>query len=342
MSQKLDFEVVRAPRSRTPSPILLTPQQLDAAVTIDKPKSGIADRDDILDPVNLTHKCETNQRKGILGGVDAPEVAITAAKYPRLLAFDVKRKVRANFGLHFSSNFECGNLCRAEWIQKPITFDGTDNKLEEYELYMTPDNYKTDGYCLWFFFRVENMQADRRYKFNIKNFHRSRSSFETGMLPVAFSEKSFRETQKGWYRVGSKDCCYYKNYLSGQRRMNTMKERSRYTLSFSVSFEHSQDIVYFALSPPYTFTRLQTFMSSLMGDPSTRKHIQKIDICETLGGNSNQMLIISEEGDEQKPTLHKENHDSIQQELSRSHHAKAQSILEMDNGKPHQLAPSLS
>lgn len=60
--------------------------------------------------------------------------------------------------LLFDSIFECGNLLQAEVVSPT-----------EYQMYMQVDT-NTRGHQQWFFFRVKNTKADRKYTFRIMNF----------------------------------------------------------------------------------------------------------------------------------------------------------------------------
>ena len=60
--------------------------------------------------------------------------------------------------LHFDSIFESGNLLQAEIVNP-----------NEYQLYMQVDT-NTRGHQQWFYFRVRNTRADKKYTFRIMNF----------------------------------------------------------------------------------------------------------------------------------------------------------------------------
>jgi hypothetical protein len=88
-----------------------------------------------------------------------------------------KLKGPADQTLIFESRFESGNLRRAVKI--------SDN---EYDLYLKND-YGTNGYTQWFFFKVSNTRADRTYRFNIVNFMKPDSNYNQGMRPLIYSTR---------------------------------------------------------------------------------------------------------------------------------------------------------
>jgi hypothetical protein len=79
--------------------------------------------------------------------------------------------------LLFESRFESGNLRRAVKI--------TDT---EYDLYLKND-YGTNGYTQWYYFRVQNTRKDRVYRFNIVNLMKPDSNYNQGMKPLIYSVK---------------------------------------------------------------------------------------------------------------------------------------------------------
>ncbi len=142
--------------------------------------------------------------------------------------------------LQFDSNFESGNLKRAEKVV------GED----EYNLLMQKD-INTYGYTQWFFYKITGAQAHRRYKFNITNFTKKSSLYQQGMKILVYSRKENAATKHGWHRDGT-DICYYEN--TTEEVLGGGKVRSLYTLSFSYTFKYNHDEVFFACNYPYTYT----------------------------------------------------------------------------------------
>lgn len=138
--------------------------------------------------------------------------------------------------LLFESRFECGNLRRAIQVYE-----------YEYDLILKPD-YNTRGYTQWYYFRVSNTRAGKAYRFNVINLMKPDSLYNHGMRPLVYSEAAAKQG-KGWTR-GGVDICYYQN---------SMKRKNQgyyFTLTWQYTFEHENDVVYFAHSYPYTFTDL--------------------------------------------------------------------------------------
>ena len=83
--------------------------------------------------------------------------------------------------LIFESRFESGNLRRAVKI--------TDF---EYDLYLKND-YGTNGFTQWYYFRIQNVKKDRVYRFNIVNLMKPDSNFNQGMKPLVYSTRKAQE-----------------------------------------------------------------------------------------------------------------------------------------------------
>ena len=67
--------------------------------------------------------------------------------------------------LIFESRFESGNLRKAIKVNQ-----------FEYELYMKND-YGTQSYCQWYYFRIQNTRKDQVYRFNIVNMMKPDSTY---------------------------------------------------------------------------------------------------------------------------------------------------------------------
>lgn len=88
--------------------------------------------------------------------------------------------------LIFESRFESANLRKAVKISD-----------SEYDLYLKND-YGTNGYTQWYYFRVENTRKDRVYRFNIVNLMKPDSNYNQGMKPLIYSVKDAEENKIGW------------------------------------------------------------------------------------------------------------------------------------------------
>ena len=77
----------------------------------------------------------------------------------------------------FESRFESGNLRKAVKISD-----------SEYDLYLKND-YGTNGFTQWYFFRIQNTRKHKVYRFNIVNFMKPDSNYNQGMKPLIYSVK---------------------------------------------------------------------------------------------------------------------------------------------------------
>lgn len=100
--------------------------------------------------------------------------------------------------LVFESRFESGNLRRAVKISDT-----------EYDLHLKND-YGTNGYTQWYYFKVTNTRKDKTYRFNIVNLMKPDSNYNQGMKPLIYSVKKAEQTQMGWHRDGF-NIAYYQS-----------------------------------------------------------------------------------------------------------------------------------
>jgi hypothetical protein len=187
--------------------------------------------------------------------------------------------------------------------------------------------------CQWYFFRVFNTKA-RTYKFNICNFTHKVPALVQGMQPVMISEEAYKTGSIGWRRVGDDLEYYENTLKAprkpftgvsaaattsattsattaaatsattsaGGDAAGAVEEHDKkkscdnrtYTLSFSVTFEHAKDSVYFAFAPPYTYTQLQNMIYGLTRDTALRKNFTVRPLCRTLAGNRCDIVTITE------------------------------------------------
>jgi hypothetical protein len=137
--------------------------------------------------------------------------------------------------LVFESRFESGNLKKAVQCEE-----------FEYDLILRND-YNSQGYVQWYFFKVSNVKADNKYTFNLKNFFKPDSLYNQGMKPLVYSTKKAEKDGIGWYRSGE-DICYYQNSIKRKTGSGNMC-----TLSFSIDFPHDNDEIYLCHCFPFTY-----------------------------------------------------------------------------------------
>ena len=150
--------------------------------------------------------------------------------------------------LRFDSMFESGNLDLVLSV-KPW----------EYDCYMRVDT-NTRGHHQWFYFSVSfdlpQHFHDRKLKFNILNFTKPQSLYQSGMrVCVAKKSAGFE-----WHRAGTNISYGQSKAIS---RANIMPNRQKYfhALSFTYTLgKQDRDTIYFAYCYPYTFSRLTQFL----------------------------------------------------------------------------------
>ena len=180
----------------------------------------------------------------------------------------------SDYTLIFESRFEWGNLKKAI-----LTIEN------EYDLYLRND-YNSQGFGQWFYFKVSNTRANMTYTFNIINHFKPDSLHNEGLKPLAYSTKKAKEEGTGWYRVG-KNICYYQ---TGAKKKNG--GGYYYSLSFSFEFDYDDDEVYFCHWYPYTYRDLKDFLKKTCNDKKTDR-VRKTELWRTLGGNSVDYVIIT-------------------------------------------------
>uniref|UniRef100_A0A8C8SHA3 Cytosolic carboxypeptidase 1 n=1 Tax=Pelusios castaneus TaxID=367368 RepID=A0A8C8SHA3_9SAUR len=184
--------------------------------------------------------------------------------------------------LKFNSKFESGNLRKVIQIRK-----------NEYDLILNSD-INSNHYHQWFYFEVSGMRTGIGYRFNIINCEKSNSQFNYGMQPLMYSVQEALNSRPWWIRVGT-DICYYKNHFARSSiAAGGQKGKSYYTITFTVSFPHKDDVCYFAYHYPYTYSTLRMHLQKLesMHNPQQIYFRQDI-LCETLSGNSCPLVTIT-------------------------------------------------
>lgn len=181
--------------------------------------------------------------------------------------------------LAFESRFECGNLAFASKVGEG-----------EYNLLMSSD-VNSRGHTQWFFFRVSRTVAGHTVKFNLVNFEKPDSLYNKGMKVLTYSSRSYELHGAGWRR-GGEGIAYYKNGIS--RHVTT---KSYYTLTFTYTFDHSEDTVYFAYCYPYTYSELQEYLDTLEARQETYNFVTRKMLCRTIAGNRCDYLTITNPGE---------------------------------------------
>lgn len=176
--------------------------------------------------------------------------------------------------LVFESRFESGNLRRVIQIRE-----------HEYDLILKPD-YNTRGNTQWYYFSISNTKAGVNYRLNIINMIKPDSLYNYGMKPCVYSKLQAEQSKRGWRREGS-DICYYQNNIKKKVGGNY------YTLTFTITPENDSDTIYISHCYPYTYTDLCKYLNRLMSDTKKRNKIRRKTLCQTIAGNSCDIITIT-------------------------------------------------
>ncbi|XP_057576702.1 cytosolic carboxypeptidase 4 [Hippopotamus amphibius kiboko] len=184
--------------------------------------------------------------------------------------------------LQFFSQFESGNLRKAIQVRE-----------FEYDLLINADVNSTQ-HQQWFYFKVSGMRAAVPYRFNIINCEKANSQFNYGMQPTLYSVKEALLGRPTWVRTGY-EICYYKNhYRQSTAGTGAASGKCYYTLTFAITFPHTEDVCYLAYHYPYTYTGLMTHLDILEKSVNPKQvYFRQEVLCQTLGGNSCPLVTIT-------------------------------------------------
>mmetsp|Transcript_86716 Transcript_86716/g.260334 ORF Transcript_86716/g.260334 Transcript_86716/m.260334 type:complete len:496 (-) Transcript_86716:75-1562(-) len=154
----------------------------------------------------------------------------------------------------------------------------------EYDLVLNCD-VNTRGHTQWFYFGIARAVRGHVYKFNVVNCVKPDSLFNCGMQPLVYSSVAAETHGVGWRRQGF-NVCYYQNHI--RRRSGYY-----YTLSFQLRCGYDDDIVFVAYCEPYTLSDFYRYIKTLEDDPSKQKRFRRRTLCETLAGNTVEVLTVT-------------------------------------------------
>lgn len=201
----------------------------------------------------------TTQKKSRLGPCDQTRSYLTIPK---------------GGSLRFSSSFEGGNLLSARLL-RVAPCPETSQLLHEYELLVDNDTQAKKHYGQWFYFSVDAGAQVGRAVFRIANLAKRRSLHQQGLHPYTYSVRGRRH----WEPFSCHSVEYVENEPGCKRRSKGVLS----TLTFSYTFKHRNDRVFFCAYPPYTYSDLRSFLSELVSHPYTRVHHKCTDLCRTVG-----------------------------------------------------------
>ena len=184
--------------------------------------------------------------------------------------------------LIFESRFESGNLLCA--------FRTEDEN--SYQLYLQNDT-NTTGYIQWFFFRVSNTKKGRKVNFNIINMLRKKCIYSHGLKIMTYSTMASMKENLGWHRAGTNTMYYPNNLYYYSNNNNTGSKRNLHSLSFDYEFKYDNDVVYFANSIPYFYSKLMKQLNYYELNEEKYPYFQRKTLATTLGGNDLDMFTIN-------------------------------------------------
>ncbi|KAF5841002.1 hypothetical protein DUNSADRAFT_14858 [Dunaliella salina] len=105
----------------------------------------------------------------------------------------------------------------------------------------------------------------------------------------------------GWHR-GGEQVCYYRNTI---KRNGRGGGRRYFTLSFTYTAQHDNDVVHFAHCFPFTYTDLQVYLKALENHPQRSPFVHRSLLTTTLAGNAVDCLTITAPPSASDPTKKK-------------------------------------
>ncbi len=182
--------------------------------------------------------------------------------------------------IQFESRFESGNLRMAI-------------KVHDYEYDLIVNNDTNSGKASnWFFFRltlrntgkVNLSEHPKTYKFNIINCQKTETLFSKGLKVLCYSASLGKWTRR------TKSNFYFLNGIATE-------EKKLYTLTFTyrVDYNFSEENLYFAYCFPYTYSNLQSYLSTVLNNPffAQQNIIRHEIIGKSLSENNLDMIIIT-------------------------------------------------
>ena len=127
----------------------------------------------------------------------------------------------------------------------------------------------------WFYFTVENTQADQKVIFNIVNLSKSRSLYRTGLTPVVKSSR-----RKDWQRIPLDQVFYYCSKI----------HHDFMVLTFVFAFDRDCEKYSFALAHPYSFSRHSLYLERIMNRGFG--FLKRRELATSVGGKPIDLLTI--------------------------------------------------
>ncbi|CAK9050470.1 Cytosolic carboxypeptidase 4 (ATP/GTP-binding protein-like 1) [Durusdinium trenchii] len=159
----------------------------------------------------------------------------------------------------------------------------------EYELLVDSDTQSAQGHTQWFYFAIRNGQFCGTVHFRILNLRKKKSLYQQGLQPFVFSRKK--------HRTWESNCCqgvYYGKKEKGLRDLSGSEARGDVMLQWSYRVDRKEDEIYFAAYPPYSYSMMSSFISSLEQDAVARCHFRRRELCRSIGQLPVPLLVVSE------------------------------------------------
>lgn len=150
----------------------------------------------------------------------------------------------------------------------------------EYDICLRPDTCNP-RFRFWFNFTVDNCKQDQRVIFNIINLSKSNNAFNQGLTPLVKSS-----SRPKWQRLPKEHVFYYKSPI----------HKNHHVLSFAFFFDREDDIYQFALNYPYSYSRLQSYLSVI----EQKFPIQRDSLINSVQGRRVELITFD---DVKKPEL---------------------------------------
>jgi len=115
------------------------------------------------------------------------------------------------------------------------------------------------------------------------------SLYNYGMKILCFSTKVKDTAGMGWHRVGEN----INYYMNSYKRDNLRFSRFHYTFTFTTTFEHDDDQVFFSHCFPYTYSDLVEDLNRIEKDSTTQNYYHRATLTRTLAGNKCEYLTIT-------------------------------------------------
>ena len=121
---------------------------------------------------------------------------------------------------------------------------------------------------------------------------RKKCIYSHGLKIMTYSTMAAMKENIGWHRAGM-NTMYYPNNLYVYNNNNNGSKRNLHSLSFDYEFKYDNDVVYFANSIPYFYSKLMKQLNYYELNEEKYPYFQRKTLATTLGGNDLDMFTIN-------------------------------------------------